>query len=254
MYGKRKTASLILFQSLSELCSEAERTYAGFVWWVLDPLLSMGIYYFVFAILMGRATENFVPFLLIGIVTWRWMNSSVMRGSFSIIAGYGLMQQVYLPKVVFPTVCVLTDLIKFLVVMLILLILLPFLGATLGPLALLVPVLICLEALFILGFTYVTAALVPFLPDLRIMLSHGLNLMFFMSGIFFDIRQAPPSFQQILYLNPMAVLIDAYRDVLMRSQMPEILPLLWVLVGSLTAILFGLMLIRNWDCEYPKVN
>ena len=254
MHGKRKTASLILFKSLSELSSEAEHTYAGFVWWVLDPLFSMAIYYFVFAILMKHGTPNFVPFLLIGVDTWRWINSSVMRDSYAILAGYGLMQQVYQPKMVFPTVCVLTDLIKFAVVMIILLIVLPFAGAPLGPTALLAPLLIGVEAIFILGFTYLTAALVPFFPDLRIILSHGLNLMFFMSGIFFDIRQVPLSFQRILYLNPMAVIIDAFRDVLMRNQLPGWSSLAWVLTGSLVAVLLGLMLIRNWDYEYPKVN
>ncbi|MDP8219081.1 MAG: hypothetical protein P9M03_10185 [Candidatus Theseobacter exili] len=100
---------LTMYKAYAELQAESERTYAGFVWWILDPIFTLTVYYLVFQGVVSRGSENFVIFLCVGIVTWRWMQNTVMQSSTSILAGGGLMQQVYLPKIVFPTAIILSD-------------------------------------------------------------------------------------------------------------------------------------------------
>ena len=113
---------LILYKTLADLRAEAARTYIGFLWWVLDPLIFMAIFYVVFGLLLRRSTPDFVPFLLIGLVSWRWFQNTITHSATSILGGRSLMQQVYVPKIIFPLVIILTDLVKFGLVLMLLLI------------------------------------------------------------------------------------------------------------------------------------
>ena len=103
----RNLLTLIYFKSCAELRSEAERTFAGFIWWILDPLFSLLIYYIVFSQIsrIGNdpgSSSAFIHFLCVGIVFWGWMANTVNRGANAILLGAGIMQQVRLPKVISP--------------------------------------------------------------------------------------------------------------------------------------------------------
>ena len=106
-------AELALYKTKVDLKAEAERTYLGMAWWVAEPLLNMAIYYLVFGIFLKRGTEDFVVFLLVGIVMWQWFASTVTNGQSSILRNKNLLQQAPLNKVIFPLIQVLASLPKF---------------------------------------------------------------------------------------------------------------------------------------------
>ncbi len=250
----KQTLNLIFYSSRAELRAEAERTYAGILWWIIEPIISMMIYYVVFGLILKRGTENFVIFLCVGITTWRWMQNSVIRAASSILGGYGLMQQVYFPKHVFPSTMVLTDAFKFLLV---LSLLLPFLwiskcGINLAYLAL--PLVLMIELAFILGLAYLTAAIIPFFPDLRIVLGHIFHLLFFLSGVLFSIERLPESLHILFRLNPMSTLIMSYRRILIDGLWPEWPYLMGVAGLAIVLIATGLTLINKFDRVYPKLS
>ena len=112
---------LILHKTYADLRAEAAKTYNNYLWWILDPILSMLVFYLVFGLLFQRGGEGFIAFLLIGLVVWNWYKQTISHAGNAILAGKGLMNQVHVPKLVFPLVTMLTDLSKFLVVFVILL-------------------------------------------------------------------------------------------------------------------------------------
>ena len=72
------------------------------IWWIVEPLLCVGVFYIVFELGLRRGGDGFVAYLLCGLVTWKWFDGTV-RSSASIISmGLGLMHQVYLPKYLLP--------------------------------------------------------------------------------------------------------------------------------------------------------
>lgn len=244
---------LILYRVYADLRQEAERTYIGYVWWVLEPILFMVVFYVVFGMFMKRGGEHFVPFLLIGLTTWRWFQTSLMQGGIAIIGNKGLIQQVYVPKVVFPTVAILTNTFKFLVVFLLLL---GFLwsqgfGPNMAYLSLIG--LFATELLVITAVTYVLAAVMPFIPDLRFILDDVLRGLFFFSGIFFSAASIPETLRPYFYLNPIATLIDAFRGVLLHGTWPADFGLLIITLVSIIGILAGLILLQKYDYHYAKL-
>lgn len=102
------------------------------LWWVIDPILSMAVFYLVFSVMLQSGTEGFVAFLLSGLVIWNWYRQSISNAGGAILTGQGLMGQVHVPKLVFPATTLLTDLTKFALVFVLLLVFLWLSGYPVG--------------------------------------------------------------------------------------------------------------------------
>src|SRR6185312_4853454 len=212
---------LIWYKGMADLHAEAARAYVGFIWWVLEPLLYMAAFYVAFGMgLRGPGGGVVALSLLCGLVPWKWFASSVQNGSNIIQANAGLIMQVYLPKYVLPGMVMVTNGIKFLIILgLLMLALAVTHGVSWTWLAL--PVVVLVEMLLALALSSLAAAVVPLLPDLDLVISNGLIVMMFLSGIFKDISSLPPHLAALLSLNPMVHVIRAFRAVLLEKQWPD---------------------------------
>ncbi len=81
---------LLFYKALADLRSEARRYYIAYLWWVIEPVLEMLVFYLVFAGLLKRGGPNFVQFLLVGLVVWKWFEITVKHCGFAIINSSGL--------------------------------------------------------------------------------------------------------------------------------------------------------------------
>ena len=114
-----------------------------------------------------------------------------------------------------------TDCIKFGVVFSILLTYLWIYGFGVSVYYFALPFLLLTQFLLIVGLTLLTAALVPFVPDVKKLVDHALQIAFFLSGIFYSSAAIPESYQPYFFLNPMATVIEAYRDILIYNNWPN---------------------------------
>jgi ABC-type polysaccharide/polyol phosphate export systems, permease component len=105
----------------------------------------------------------------------------------------------------------------------------------------------------ILSSAGLLAAVVPFLPDLNYIINNLLMLLFFLSGVLFDLNKMPESFRPYLSLNPLAVLIADYRTVLLDGEMPGWWGLAGVLILSGLLWAAALRIMHRFDRIYPKV-
>lgn len=253
VWGARQYWDFLLFKSFADLKSEVERTYVGYLWWIVEPVLYMAIFYLVFSVLLNRGTADYVAFLLIGLTLWRWFQTTVMKGGNTISASRGIINQVYLPKIILPVVAISVNTIKFFMVFSLLLVFLWVTGYLPSDAYLSLPLLLLLQLFFIIGSTFIIAAVTPFLPDVRIVLDNLLRGLFFMSGIFFDIRTVSEPYQSYLMLNPMANLIDQYRRVLINQLWPDWNGMLIVFLISGLFVFIGVFLLIRYDRVYPRV-
>jgi lipopolysaccharide transport system permease protein len=245
---------LIWYKVYADLRVEASRGYLGIIWWVLEPLLYMGVFYIVFGVLFQRGSDDYVAFLLIGLVAWRWFDNTIKLGAGSLVANGWLMQQVYVPKIVFPTITVVTNTVKFLVVLIMLLAFLLLYGIDPGPTWLVLPGLLAIQLLFIFALTWLVSAIVPLLPDFRVIIDSGLTLLFFMSGIFFDLESLPLPLADYLRLNPIAILVESYRKLLIQGVWPDWNILGGVVAFSMIVLLIGIRLHLRYDQQFTKID
>jgi len=243
--------SLIWYQSISNLKAESARGYLGILWWVIEPVLYMAAFYVVFSI-MKQHQGDAVEFLLCGLVVWRWFAGSLGQGANSLANGANLMRQVYIPKFVFPCVSIVSNVPKFFVVFVMLLLFLVFSGTDVSEAWYALPVLLLVELLVIAATVCFVAAIVPFFPDIQVIISNVILLLFFLSGVIFDISQAPEHIKVYLYLNPMVTLVEDFRLVLMQGFFPDWQPLLMISAASLLLLLLAAYILVRFDRIYPK--
>lgn len=248
-----RQADVIRYQVLAELRAEMDRAYFGLIWWVAEPILYMAVFYVVFSLLFDRGGPDFVPFLLCGLVAWRWFDASIRTGANSILLNGSLMNQVYLPKLIFPLVTVLANTIKFIIILVLLLAFLMLYGLEPSASWVALPVLIAVQFMVVAVGASFLALLVPFFPDLNILINNAMTLLLFVSGVFFSIKDLPSNAQTIFYLNPMAVLIEAYREVLIDGIWPHWIQLAAVVLGCLVFGAIVLRLAKRFDKVYPKL-
>jgi lipopolysaccharide transport system permease protein len=250
----RRHIALIFYKTYADLRSEAERTYVGFLWWIVEPVASMIVYYLVFSVILERGGPDYVSFLLAGVVTWRFFQTTILHGANSILSARGLMQQVFLPKAILPSVALLVDTFKFLVVFALLIVYMIVTGHPVTSAYLALPVLFIVQFFLVGGLTTLAACATPFLPDLRLVLQNSLRLLFFMSGVFFDLSRFSEEAQVYLRLNPMAVMLEAYRKVLLYGEWPDLTPFAAFFVLSVALWALGIYLIRRLEYVFPKLQ
>lgn len=251
---KKNLWELVWFRAYADLKSEASRTYIGILWWILDPVMQMGIFYLVFGVgLRGTGrTDNFVQFLLIGIIIWRWFATSVNFSSGAIMQNRSLVLRLDIDKWVFPATLIAGNTFKFLIAFAMLIGFLQYSGMPLTWHYLILPLVLIVQLVLIAGVAFVLAALVPLLPDLRNVVSHLIMLMFFLSGIFYDVETMPEKFQWVFDINPMVHVIQAHRAVMLHGEMPDWQPLLAVLALGLVLMWTGAKLMRSLNVVYAK--
>jgi lipopolysaccharide transport system permease protein len=252
--GIKHYLAIIAFKTRAELKAERQRTYLGFIWWILEPIMFLGIFYVVFVGIRKSSSENFVQFLLIGLILWQWFKSAISQSSSVILYQINLLRQVRIPAWLFPVIKVSASTVKFAIVFVILLLFLWATGFAPNLNSLYMIELIFIQFLLINGVVLCLASIVPFVPDIHVVVDNLLLGLFFLTGIFFPLSSVPEPFQSYLYLNPMAKIIINAREILIENKAPNQMDLLYVFIIAVTLILIGLRLFHRFQNSYAKLS
>lgn len=225
------------------LKADASRYFFGYIWWILEPLLYVLVFYVVFELILQNRRDDFLVFLMCGKLTFIWFSKSVTQSARSIRNAKGLIGRVDVPKSLFPLATIQEGLYKQASVFVLLITVL--LAAGYAPSAVwgwLLP-LVLVNYLMIVACGLLAAWLVCLMLDVHMLVSLGMTFLLFVSGIFWDPRDLadPVTTEWILALNPLAFLIDAYRQVLMAGVPPDAGHL--VIVALFSLLLAGGMLL-----------
>lgn len=246
-------AELVWTKAVFNLRSETQRNYLSYLWWILEPLLHMVVYFLVFGFLLQRGGEGFITFLLTGLIPYMWFNKAMSASSNSIIGGQGLMLQVGIPSIVFPLVSLLQATLKQIPVYAVLLCFVWLQGHApdihwwgLFP-------VIMLQLLLTITLGTLLAALIPFIRDVSYLVPTGLTFLMFLSGIFYSYESIPPAWQDVFLMNPIAFLLKCYREVLVDGIWPDFYSLgMWTLIAG-TGLVISLIAYKKLRYIFPRV-
>ena len=243
---------LISYRVLSEVRSENRQLYIGFAWWILEPAAYMAVLYLVFGVVMQRGGSGFAGFLLVGFVFWRWMDGSIKKAAQSLVSARMILTQVKLSHWIFPLSEVLSAALRFSVVLLLIILFAVIYTGQASWVYAALPALLALNLLFIFELGLLLACIVPFFPDSRKIIDNLFQLLFFCSGIFFDIGALSDSSAKLLYLNPFAAFLSCYRSILLDGQLPTLSLLYSPLAATaLLTLVAGTTYLRVRD-QLPK--
>jgi lipopolysaccharide transport system permease protein len=244
---------MIPSMTAAELKAESNHTFGGGLWWFADPTLSILVYYLAFSMILKTGGPSFVAFLCVGTIAWRWFNGAVLRGSGAILQQSQLLQNVYLHKSILIAVSWCVDGFKFLMTLIPLLGVLILLGYVPSVTWLALPAVVLVQGLFIASLMAVLATVIPFFPDVQNLLNHIMHLLLFLSGVFFNLDDLPRRMRAVMMFNPMAGLIQAYRDCLLYGRWPDGIYLGVVGAGSVLVLALAYRWISKLDRVFPKI-
>lgn len=225
--------------------AELKRTHAntafGQIWWVLDPLLQMAVYFVLFSVMLNTRIPDYPLFLFAAILPWKWFSTTLNEATLSITGRQTLIRQIQFPKIVLPTSAVMAGTISFVIGLVALGIVYLFYLSRLSPWVLCLPLIAAVQFVFTLAMGILFSALNAFFRDVQNVMSHALRLWFYLSGALIPldtIRTSHPPLFAILSLNPFAALLGAYRSVTYGMTAPS-----WVELGLILLFSVGLLLV-----------
>jgi ABC-type polysaccharide/polyol phosphate export permease len=236
-------------------------TVLGQVWWVLDPLLQMAIYVVLVEIIFRRGTPDYPLFIFAAILPWKWFAISLGQATGSITAREGLIRQVQFPKIVLPAAGVLVGTVSFAISLIALALMYLLFLDRLSPWLFAIPIIAVVQLAFTLGLGLVLSALNTFYRDIQNLLGHVLRLWFYASpGLwsFRDHLEDSPLLRSVLQLNPMAPILESYRNEIYGTQdglhmAPDWLGLSIAFSFSIILIVVGIYLFKRMEPAFAKV-
>ncbi|HCE41701.1 MAG TPA: ABC transporter permease, partial [Alcanivorax sp.] len=249
----RNFIDLVLTKARLNLKSEANRNHLRYLWWVLDPLLYMAVFYVVFGLLLHRGGEGFVAYLLTGLVPFQWFAKTIQHASNTIVEGRGLMNQVRISPLFFPLVAVAQNAGKQTLVFLMLAVFLVVYGLPPTPHWLALAPVVALQLAFMVVVGCALAMLIPFVRDLLNLVPTGLQFLLFCSGVFYTLDTIPERWRDLFLANPMANLLHQYRRILLDHQWPDWSQLGWLALGCALGLVAVLLAYRRLEGVFPRV-
>jgi lipopolysaccharide transport system permease protein len=238
-FSRPMTASqylhLMNVHALMRLRADASKYSLGFLWWLLEPLLWVAVFYVVFNLILesGRKSGDFIVFLACGKFAFLWFSKAVIQASNSIVTSQGLVGKINVPKTLFPMAAIHESVYRQSTVYLLLVAILLASGYMPGLVWLWLAPVILVTWLMIVGCGLVGAYLVCVWRDFQKIIPLAMTFLLFTSGIFWDVRAlgSEEKTQLLLTVNPLAFILDAHRQVLMVGAAPDPGHLLAVGVG-----------------------
>lgn len=216
-----------------------KRSVLGIAWSLLNPLAQLVVFSVVFSFLLPLNIPNYTAFLFTGLLAWNWFQTSLFSAATTIVDGRSLIKRPGFPAAILPIVTVTANYIHFLLALPVLLIFLLITGITLTPFALLLPLVMVLQFIFTLSLCYIIAAVHVTFRDTQHLIGVLTFLLFYLTPIFYDQSIVPAQLLWVFRLNPILHLLEAYRDILIRGQWPNVGPLLAISLLSLGLLWAG---------------
>ena len=229
-----------------------KRSLLGIAWTLINPLLQLAVFAFVFQLVLSIDIPQYASFVFTGLLVWTWFQNSLFQATGVIIANRPLIRQPGFPTAILPVVITTTGLIHFLLALPVLIIFLLIDGIELKPVIVFLPILQALQFALTVSIAYILAALNVTFRDTQHTLGVLLQLFFYLTPIFYQITNVPSGYQSLYFLNPMVHIVTAYRAVLIDGTQPDWLPL--IVIGGCIAVLLpiGLQFFRRQSDRFVE--
>lgn len=235
--GLWRHRALIWSFAKRDLLARYKGSVVGLFWSVIHPLIMLALYTFVFSTIMkvrvgaSEGTEQFAIYLFCGMLPWNALAEGLNRSTGVILEHSNLIKRAIFPSEILPIYPVIVGIINQFIGFVILLAALLLVGHPIYPVMLLLPVIFILQFAITTGLAWIVAGVTVFIRDLGQMLGMMLTLGVFLTPIFYPPSVVPQGLQPLLVVNPMYALVEAYRSLILRGQLPS-----WGSVAFLASI------------------
>lgn len=234
-----------------EIRGKYKGSFLGVLWSFINPLLMVFVYAIVFQFLMPQEVENFLVYLVIGVIPWNLFAMAMGQGMGCIRANAGIVKKVYFPREILPISVALSTLINFFISCAIILIFCLF-GVGISWHIIIVPIIAMFQFFITLGLILSFSAINVYVKDTEHIVMFFINMLFYATPIVYPITQIPAQYIWVLNLNPFKHIIFAYRDLFMYHQLPTLNSFLAMIFSSIVVMFIGLLIFRKLERGFAE--
>ncbi len=245
-----------------ELRIRYKRTVFGFFWSLVPPIAQAFIWLIVVEKFFRYDIPNYSAYLLCSAFTWQFIQNALLDGCSVMLFHMPLIKAFPMRREVLPVASVASNLVHFMLALLVLFVYLQVLRVPIRPQWLLLPLVLAGLIALVLGFVFALSCLTVFYIDLKFVLdSFVLRLLFFACPVFYFVEMVPSHWYHAYMLNPFAVYLTALRQILLPPvQLPDgrpALPFDWLHFGialavSALTLLVGLVIFRRYQHQLAE--
>jgi ABC-type polysaccharide/polyol phosphate export permease len=220
------------------------------------------VFTIVFTLMIPSDIPNYPVFFMCGYLPWTFLSSTLMGGTDAIVNNSNLIKKVYFPREILPIAHVLSNLVNFLLALVVLFAMLFVFRMKLTGAVLMLPLVILTQVMFVAGMVLLLSTANVFYRDTQHILTVVIQAWFFLTPIFYPITVLPDSAQVLGFtvniqlwvrrLNPMASLIASYRDILYRGELTGLDFFLRTFVTCLVAVAIGYMVFCRFSHRFGE--
>ena len=239
LQGLYKYRALVKQLVIKDIKLKYRRSFLGYVWSVLNPLMVMVVMYLVFSQMFRFDVENYPAYLIIGQTLFTFMTEATNQAIFSITGNAALLKKVYVPKYVFTLSKVTSSLVNLLFSMGAMLIVFIFTKVPFSFYMLLLPIILIELYMFSLGLGLFLAQAAVFFRDIQYIYSVLTTAWMYLTPLFYPMEQLPQAMQDAIWrFNPMCHYITQFRTLVLYQAVPDAETLLYgfILAAAFLAV------------------
>lgn len=202
-----------------ELKSKNNGTVFGFLWNFFNPALQIAVYWFVFAIgLNTQPPQGQYPYLIwmiVGIIPWFFISEAMQSSATSIYGYSAILKRMYLPMSIVPVKTIVSTFIGHLWSMVVVFFIMIFSGNAINPMVYQLPYYMIAILLFLIGYGLFASAINVVFKDYQKLFAAFVRLLFYLTPVVWVQDRLPENIRFVLKLNPIAYIIDGYRDCIL---------------------------------------
>jgi len=215
--------SLIKKLTLREIKARYKQSFLGFFWIVLNPFFQMLIMSFVFSKILkiGSLSVPYPLFIYAGLLPWFFMVNGLSSAMNVFISDSSLIKKIYFPREILVLSTLLAKAFDFFLSFLIFILMMIFFKVPFSFFMLFFLLIFLIEFLFVYSLSLILAAFNLYYRDIQYLFNLIITLWFYLTPVIYAVEFFPEKYRIIFQLNPMAVFINAYRQVLLGGDFPK---------------------------------
>lgn len=228
-----------------EIRGKYKNSFLGVLWSFLNPLLQIIVYAVVFQLILKNPQENYAVFICCGLIPWTFFSSAISRSAFTLVENGNILKKVYFPREILPISIVTSEMVNFLISSIIILGFVIFGGVGISKYIIFYPIVLLTQYLLLITISLIISSISVYVRDLQHLIGVALQLLFYAAPIVYSPNTIPEQFQWILTWNPMAYIINGYRDIFYYQTMPDIGALICLIGISLVLCVIGYVIFNK---------
>lgn len=246
---KKNTSEHFLLKQLikKNFTAKYKDSILGILWSFINPLLTMLLLTAIFSTIFSGNIANYPVYFLAGRCLFDFFSAGTKIAMNSIKGNSGILKRIYVPRYIFAFGGICSEFINFIISLIILVAVMYLTGLHLTLISVLAIVPMIILFVMVVGIGLILSIVCTYFRDIEYLYNIFTILLMYASALFYPAEIIPEALRQYLYLNPVYLLIDQFRDIIMYNTLPNIMSVINTSLFALIVLVAGVIIFTKYQ-------